>query len=237
MNSDLSFQSGLRETLPTVFGYIGIGLAFGILGRAAGLPLIVICLLSLIVFAGSAQFIIVSMMAAGNPVLPIIISVFLVNSRMILMAVTTSRFFKRESLGKNILIGSFLTDESFALGMNKLNYTENRLSFGWFNAANLLSYASWNFASLVGGLLGALIPNPTRFGLGFAMTAMFIGLLYLQIIADRSLPRNLQLLVVVLTLVLVYFGLVFIPASLVVLVVTVISCGLGVLIKNAYFKL
>lgn len=64
---------------------------------------------------------------------------------------------------------------------------------------------------------------------------MFLGLLYLQIISDRVLGINLQLLVVAITSVLMYVGLIFIPVNILVLVVTLIACGLGVWLRRAFF--
>ena len=110
MNSELTFRQGLKDTLPTVFGYIGIGAAFGMIGHSAGFSAWVILLLSLIVYAGSAQFIIITMLAVHSPLLSIVLSVFLVNSRIILMSMTTASYFKNESLLKNIFIGTLLTD-------------------------------------------------------------------------------------------------------------------------------
>ncbi|USI59898.1 AzlC family ABC transporter permease [Lactococcus lactis subsp. lactis] len=54
MNSELTFKQGLKDTMPTVFGYIGIGIAFGMIGHSEGFSVWVILLLSLIVYAGSA---------------------------------------------------------------------------------------------------------------------------------------------------------------------------------------
>ncbi|MFC4652848.1 AzlC family ABC transporter permease [Lactococcus nasutitermitis] len=235
MNDILSFRQGVRDTLPTVFGYIGIGLAFGIVGHAAGVNVLVIFLLSTIVYAGSAQFIAVSMLAVSSPILSIVLSVFLVNSRMILMSMTVASYFKEESILKNIWIGTLLTDESFALGMSKRNTTGNKLSVSWYSASNVMAYIAWGISSVLGALLGGLIPNSTKFGLGFAITAMFIGLLYLQINADKSLSQRLQLIMVLVTLGLVFVGMIFIPSSILVLVVTLIACGLGVWLKRAYF--
>ncbi|MCU6361400.1 hypothetical protein KW813_23930, partial [Enterobacter quasiroggenkampii] len=113
-----------------------------------------------------------------------------------------------------------LTDESFALGMNKLNHTKGRLSFEWFNAANLISYATWFFSTIIGAYLGRFIANPQALGLEFAVVAMFIGLLYLQIISDRSMKIALQLIMVLITFGLMSIGLIFIPSNLIVLVVT-----------------
>ena len=235
MNGDLTVSAASKDTLPTVFGYIGIGVAFGIVGKAAGLSPLLVTLMSIITYAGSAQFVIVSMLVTHSPIFSIIFSVFLVNSRMILMSTTLASYFKRESMVKNILVGTLLTDESFALGMNKLNYSDNPLNFAWFNTANVISYMTWILSSLVGAVLGNFISNPEKFGLDFALVAMFIGLLYLQLISDKSINFNLQLIVVGFVLVAIYFGLIFIPSSLLILLVTLVACSFGVVMKHAFF--
>ena len=119
--------------------------------------------------------------------------------------------------------------------MNKLNYTKRIVNFEWLNTANILAYLTWIIASGIGGSLGSLIPNPNKFGLDFAFIAMFIGLLYLQILADRTMAFKLQVIMVLVTLGLTYLGLIFIPSSLLLLVVTLVGCWLGVKIKNAFF--
>ncbi|HGF8238750.1 TPA: AzlC family ABC transporter permease [Enterococcus faecium] len=235
MDEKLDIKTAIKDTLPTVFGYIGIGLAFGIVGKAAGFHPLVVTLMPLLVYAGSAQFITVSMLASHSPLLSIVFSTFLVNSRMILMSMTIAPYFKKNRLLQNLLIGTLLTDESFALGMNKLNYTGQKLNFRWMNTANWISYLTWVGSSLVGALLGNFITDPKKFGLDFAIVAMFIGLLYLQVISDRNTSKRLQLILIGLTLILVYVGLIFIPSNLVIVVVTLIGCGLGVWIKHAFF--
>jgi predicted branched-subunit amino acid permease len=87
----------------------------------------------------------------------------------------------------------------------------------------------------VGALLGNFIQNPEKIGLDFALVAMFIGLLYLQVISDRSLNRLLQVMVITLTLILIYVGLIFVPSNLLILLVTLIGCGCGVVLKHAFF--
>lgn len=140
MDNSLSRHAAFVETIPTVFGYLGIAAAFGIIGRASGFSILTVCLMSIIIYAGSAQFTTVSMLAAGSPILSIILATFLINSRMILMSTTLAPYFKKDSVGKGIAIGTLLTDESFALGVNKLNYTGDRLTFTWQNTTNTISY-------------------------------------------------------------------------------------------------
>lgn len=235
INNQLSIKSAILESIPTMFGYIGIGLSFGIISKSLGFSPLWVTIMSLTVYAGSAQFILVSMLALKSPIASIILTIFLVNSRMILMSITTSAYFKNDSLLKNILIGSFLTDESFALGMNKINYTHNHLSFEWFNVANIVSYLTWAAASGVGALLGSFIHNPYSIGLDFAIVAMFIGFLYLQLSADNHMDKKLKISLVLITFLMVYLGLIFIPSSILILIVTIITCAIGVVIKHAFF--
>jgi len=233
MDDSLSIDSAVKDTLPTVFGYIGIGISFGIVAAAAGMSVWMATLMSLIVYAGSAQFILISLLAIGTPIVSIVLSVFLVNSRMILMSMTTANFFKKNSLFENILIGSLITDESFALSMNKLNFTDGKLTFKWFNTVNLMAYLVWAASTMLGAMLGKIISDPEKLGLDFALVAMFIGLLYLQLISDKSISLKVQLIVVAVMLPLVYFGLIFISSDLLILVVTLIGCAIGVILKHA----
>ena len=235
MDDSLTKRAAVVDTLPTVFGYLGIATAFGVIARASGFSTITVILMSVIIYAGSAQFTTVSMLVAGSPIASIVFATFMVNSRMILMSTTVAPYFKKDSLGKGMLIGTLLTDESFALAMNKLNYTNGKMNFSWFNTENIISYSTWVIATMIGALLGNFIEDPKKLGLDFANVAMFIGLLYLQVNSDKALNKTLQVIVVLLTLVLTYISTIILPASLVIIAVTLIGCTLGMVIKHVFF--
>ncbi|KJY61485.1 AzlC family ABC transporter permease [Lactobacillus apis] len=235
MDDSLTKRAAVVDTLPTVFGYLGIAIAFGVIARASGFSTITVILMSVIIYAGSAQFTTVSMLAAGSPIASIVFATFMVNSRMILMSTTVVPYFKKDSLGKGMLIGTLLTDESFALAMNKLNYTNGKMNFSWFNTENIISYSTWVIATMIGALLGNFIEDPKKLGLDFANVAMFIGLLYLQVNSDKALNKTLQVIVVLLTLVLTYISTIILPASLVIIAVTLIGCTMGMVIKHVFF--
>lgn len=235
LTENLDVRSAVKETLPTIFGYIGIGLAFGMVGKAAGFSTGVIFLMSAVIYAGSAQFVTVGMLASQSPVLSIIFSTFLINSRMILMGMALAPYFKKESMFRNMVTGTLLTDESFVLGMNKLQYTDHRLSFSWFHTVNFLSYATWVLSSAAGAVIGGFWGDPRSAGLDFAVTAMFIGLLYLQVMSDRSKAPCLQYLLVGMTLILTYTGMFFVPPGLLVLYVTLTGCGIGMVMRRVFF--
>ena len=235
MDDSLTKRAAVVDTLPTVFGYLGIATAFGVIARASGFSTITVILMSVIIYACSVQFTTVSMLAAGSPIASIVFATFMVNSRMILMSTTVAPYFKKDSLGKGMLIGTLLTDESFALAMNKLNYTNGKMNFSWFNTENIISYSTWVIATMIGALLGNFIEDPKKLGLDFANVAMFIGLLYLQVNSDKALNKTLQVIVVLLTLVLTYISTIILPASLVIIAVTLIGCTLGMVIKYVFF--
>ncbi|MCH5463763.1 AzlC family ABC transporter permease [Levilactobacillus tujiorum] len=232
MGPSLTFKTGVRDVLPTVFGYIGVGLAFGIVAHTSHLSLLVVAGMSFIVYAGSAQFIITSMLLLHDPLSGIFISTFLVNSRMILMSTSLAQYFRHESLVKNLLIGSLVTDETFALAMNKQNRTQGKLSFAWQSAANLVAYLVWGVATIVGAILGGMITNPNQFGFDFALTAMFIGLVYLQLISDRHLGLSLQLMVMIFVAIVYYFMIGLMSQNFALLVATVAGCLFGMEMKK-----
>src|SRR5690554_5801819 len=80
-----TFYEGFKDCVPTLLGYISIGFAFGVVATASGLSLLENFLLSLLVYAGSAQFIFCGLFVAGAPVTVIILTTFIVNLRHLLM--------------------------------------------------------------------------------------------------------------------------------------------------------
>ena len=232
MTGELTSKAGFKDALPTALSYISIAVAFGILGKTNGLDLLSVMLLSVITYTGSAQFVIIGMLATHSSIWSIVISTFLISSRMSLMSLTVALYLNQESLGHNIWLGSLLTDETFALSMNKLNYTNRKLNFFWLNAANLLAYSVWAAATLFGALVGNLIKNPEQLGLSFALVAMFIGLMYLQLVSDRLLGYALQLVVVLIVAVSFYFSLIYFSANAALLVAVFVGSFAGVVVKQ-----
>ena len=87
----------------------------------------------------------------------------------------------------------------------------------------------------MGAVLGSFITDPKKLGLDFAIVAMFIGLLYLQVIGDKKLNKILQIIVILISFALTYVLTIILPANLVVIVVTLICCSLGMVIKHVFF--
>ncbi len=151
---------------------MSIGFAFGIVGVASHLSILEICLLSLCVYAGAAQFIICSLLVSGSPISAIILTTFIVNLRHLLLSLTIAPYFTKYSLAKNIGFGALLTDESFGVAVNKAAQN-GRLYDKWMNGLNITAYMCWVISCVMGGLLGQWISDPYALGLDFALPAMF----------------------------------------------------------------
>lgn len=226
-----SFQAGVKACVPTILGYVGIGIAAGVVGKGAGLSLLEIALLSIVVYAGSAQFIISGMILLGSPVSAIVLTTFLVNLRHFLMSLSVASFFRKESLLATIGIGTLLTDESYGVLMTAIQ-NGKKVSVSWTNGLNVTAYLTWIISTIIGGLLGSWIPNPEMFGLDFALTAMFIGLIVLQ----TELPLKQKGKQTVMTLLSVGFSLYWLmailSAEMSVLIATLIGCTVGMVLAN-----
>ena len=163
---------------PICLGYIPIGLAFGILAQKAGLHPIEIGLMSLLVFAGSSQFIAVSMLSNAAGAASIIITTFLVNLRHFLMSSSLAVYLggvKRRTLS---LFAYGVTDESFAVNLSKFRDKDWDITRAF--VVNHAPNVTWITCTVIGGYSGQFIPAGA-FGIDYALTAMFICLLVLQL--------------------------------------------------------
>ncbi|MBP6941400.1 MAG: AzlC family ABC transporter permease [Syntrophorhabdaceae bacterium] len=171
-------REGARAAWPICLGYLPIGLAFGVVAQKAGLGIVEIGFMSLVVFAGSSQFIAVSMLDAGAGFLPVVITTFTVNLRHLLMSSALAVHLRGAGKGWIALFGYGVTDESFAFNMGLFRQG----SWGWRHAlvVNHVSNLAWFASSVMGGLGGSLIP-PGSFGIDYALPAMLICLLVFQL--------------------------------------------------------
>lgn len=229
MNS--SFRKGIIDCIPTLFGYVGIGIAAGIIGKAANLTILEITLLSIIVYAGAAQFIITGLLLITAPIMAIIFTVFLINLRHLLMGMTIAPFFKRFSLINNIGIGTLLTDETFAVAVNAISQ-QKTIDVNWMHGLNITAYLVWIMSCITGAILGNWLPDPYQFGFDFSLIAMFIGLLYLQFINDKKHTKLHNLFVIFIVAILMIFLMRIMIPELAIIIATLLGCFIGVLIEK-----
>ncbi|MFH0996181.1 MAG: AzlC family ABC transporter permease [Pseudomonadota bacterium] len=173
-----AIHHGLWAAWPICIGYIPIGLALGLLAQKAGLSPLEIGLMSVLVFAGSAQFIAVSMISDGSAPLAIIMTTFVVNLRHLLMSSSLSLYCRNAGKAMLAFFAYGITDESFAV--NQPRFKEGNWAISQALTVNQASNLVWILSTIAGGYVGRFIP-PHVFGVDYALIAMFICLLIFQI--------------------------------------------------------
>ncbi len=169
----------LSPALPVIMGYLPVGFAFGVLGVNAGISTLNTILMSIIVFAGSAQLMATAFFAQGMNPISIIITTFIVNLRHMLMSASLSTHMKE---WKKAEVAGFcyeLTDETFAV--HSLRFEKGETEPLSAIGINLICQSAWVIGTVLGVLAGNLIKDVKPFALDYALPAMFIALLILQI--------------------------------------------------------
>lgn len=223
------FSRGVRAALPTQIGYLSIGLALGIVASDAGLSPLETFLSSVLIYSGSGQFALVSLVIAKADLAAIAVTVLLINLRHFLLNLHTSTIFNTSTLPQQILLGTFMTDESYGVLLGE--YLKGKsFKAAWMHGNNLSSYLIWVLATTVGNLLGQFLPNPQALGVDFALSAMFVAIFIGQL---ENLARQVSLVKIAYvlgTVFLVYLlGILFVSSSLAVLLATILACLVGVL--------
>jgi 4-azaleucine resistance transporter AzlC len=217
----------VRDVIPLVIGGIPFGLIFGALATTAGVSPWTAMAMSLIVFAGSAQFIAINLMAAGAAVPLIVFTTFIVNIRHMLYAATLAPHVR--SLGQRWLLplGFMLTDEAFVVAVDRYNRPDGSPYKHWHFLGNaLFMYVAWALSTAVGLLAGSILPDTTGWGLDFAMVVTFVGMLVPTI---RTRPIAVSVLASGITALLAYS----LPHQLGLIAAALVGVAAGVLAERA----
>lgn len=177
----------IRDSIPIVLGYLPIGLAFGMIASTNGLSPFDVFAMSTFVYAGSAQFISVEMIANNIHPLSIIVTTFFINLRHLLMSAAYAPYLKEESTDKIGALSYFITDESFAIGINKAKQQDGVFSANYLIVLGAAAWLSWILFTTLGSVIGQYVPDYYAFGFDFALVGMFIGLLALMIKNKKEL--------------------------------------------------
>ncbi len=159
------------KSLPVMFGYIFLGIAFGVLMQQAGFPVWMSLLISLIVYAGSMQFVLVTLLSSGASVLLTAAMTLLINSRHIFYGLSFVEKFK--TMGRQYFYMIFsLTDETYSVLCSVRPEDKTDKKQAMFLIA-LFDQAYWVAGSVIGAAVGGILPFDTT-GIDFSMTALFV---------------------------------------------------------------
>lgn len=165
---------GAELGMPIFLGYMPVGMAFGILASTLGFTTAQSVVCSATALAGAGQFIALSFLASGADVFAVLLATTVVNLRYVLFGATLSPYLHGLDLKTQAFLAFTLTDETFAV-----NIADRRSGLSTpasMAGVGLIAWVGWVLGTLVGALGAERIGDPTRFGVGFAMPAMFTAL-------------------------------------------------------------
>jgi 4-azaleucine resistance transporter AzlC len=177
------FTAGMKAGSSIAIGYFPIALTFGLLAKTTGLSIVEATAMSILVFAGAAQYISLSLIAAGVAPAVIVLNTFIVNIRHFLMTAALNEKMQPDARWKKALYAFGITDESFSvLAIQK----GGRLRTTFAAGVILVSYSSWVVFTAVGHLIGANLPQFLQASMSIALYAMFVGLLVPSMRGNRK---------------------------------------------------
>lgn len=172
------FWAGVRATFPLVVGAIPFGIIYGALAVNSGISAAGTLGMSLIVFAGSSQFIAAGLVASGASTAVIVLTTFVVNLRHALYSATLAPHMKHLSHKWLLPLGFWLTDESFVVVASRYDQQDRSPFKHWFFLGSaIFMYSNWQLSTYIGVVAGQSIPDAASWGLDFAMVVTFIGML------------------------------------------------------------
>ncbi len=169
------FRIGLSDIWPVAVAAVPIGLLFGALAVTKGLTTLEAVLMSVLVFAGGAQFAALEIWTTPAPIMILAASTLLINARHILMGASLAPKLGRMSRVQKLFGMFFLTDEAWALAERRA--ITQPISFRYWIAVAIMLPIAWVGSTTIGAALGTLLGDPRRLGADFAFTAIFIALI------------------------------------------------------------
>lgn len=216
----VAYKAAFPHTIPVLTGYLFIGIAFGVMFADKGYNFLWAGLMSLLVYAGSGQYLAVNFFDPSVSFLQVIFLTFMVNVRHIFYGLSLLDKFKVSGKKKPYMIFS-LTDETYSLYF--LTKTPPDVDEGKFLfALATLNQLYWIVGSMIGALAGTLIPFNSK-GIDFAMTALFIVIFVEQWFEKKNRFPAIVGVVASLICLLIFGKDGFILPSMIVIMVILLS--------------
>lgn len=175
------FRSGLRAGVPFAIAGGILSMSFGVLATAAGMSDIAAVAMSMVVFAGSAQFAAVAIVAAGGSLGAAVAAAAMVNSRFLPMGVALAPSLPGRAMLR-ALQGQAVVDASWAMALREDGSFDRFFLFG----ATAVQYVTWSLGTAFGVLVGGLLGDTDKLGLDAIFPAFFLALLIAEAQSRRA---------------------------------------------------
>ena len=197
------FTQGIIDVSPLMIPVVPFGLIFGVLAIDIGFTPLETIGMSLIVFGGASQIVLLQLFSGGASSLVIISSVGAVNSRHLLYGAVVSEHLSDLKLFWKIIISYFLIDQAFAISNEYLRRNENKNRYFHLVGAGATCWVIWQSTTFLGIILGAAIPE--KLGLSFAVPLTFLALLV------NDFRRFINVIVIIISGLVATLGYNYIP--------------------------
>ena len=204
------FLKGIRDVSPLMIPVVPFGLIFGVLAIDVGFTPIQTIGMSLIVFGGASQIVLLQLFSGGASSLVIISSVGAVNSRHLLYGAVVSEHLSDLKLIWKIIISYFLIDQAFAISNEYLKKNKNRNRYFHLVGGGATCWIIWQSTTFFGIILGSSIPE--ELGLSFAVPLTFLALLV------NDFRKLINIFVIIVSGAVATFGYNYIPFKAYVIV-------------------
>jgi len=207
-------RTAFLDTVPVMTGYVFLGFGFGILMHQCGFGVLWACAMSLFIYAGSMQYVAVSLLTSGTGLLVTAMTTFVVNARHLFYGISMVETYKATGKKKPYLIFG-LTDETYSL-VSRSQIPEGISKTGYCFWVTLFDHIYWVSGTLLGSLAGTILPVNFE-GVEFALTALFVTIFVEQWLSTKD-HRPATIGVAATTVCLVLFGRdVFLIPSMVII--------------------
>jgi 4-azaleucine resistance transporter AzlC len=173
---DASRRRLVLDGLGMIASAAGFGLVYGLTARTAGFSPVEASSMSLIVFAGAAQFAAIGYVAGGFSWLGVVLLTAFLNARHLLYSAAIAPYLAGRPRAVRAVMAHVLTDEAFALSLAHFRRIGHADPWGFWYAAIVTTWIPWNVATVAGVLLGGAIPDPAALGLDVVFPAAMAGL-------------------------------------------------------------
>lgn len=176
-------RTAFRDTVPVMAGYVFLGFGFGILMQQNGFGVLWAGAMSLFVYAGSMQYVAVSLLTSGAGFLTTALTTFVVNARHLFYGISMVDSYKGAGRKKPYLIFA-LTDETYSLVSQKKT-PDGCSRHGYCFLVSLFDHIYWVSGTVLGSLTGSLLPINYE-GVDFALTALFVTIFVEQWLSTKN---------------------------------------------------
>ena len=208
-------KSAFIATIPVLTGYLVLGFGFGIILKAAGYGVSLAFVMSLLIYAGSMQYVAVGLLSGGASLITAALTALMVNARHLFYGISMLEKYKGTGKRKPYLIFA-LTDETYSLLCNDKAEIPSEQRTNYYFFVSLFNQIYWIIGSVSGAVAGTLIKFNSQ-GIDFALTALFLTIFLEQwLTTKKHIPAIIGLSVSAVCLALFGSGNFLIPAMLII---------------------